>query len=924
MRIFGLAASVLLILLVGAVLVVGGRILFSAGAGLAGASSLEETFGPAGSEGFRPALLFDRNGEILLAEAAHPLAAERRWQGLDQLPATVAWATIAGIDPTFWENPGYLPAATGRLLGIGPLTGAGETPPTITELLASQTLVGAPSASSLASFLLAADIGSSYPKERVLEWFLNSADYGNLALGIDAAALVYFGKHAEDLTLAEAALLAALPAHPSFDPFDDPAAAGDLQRAVLAVMRREGMISAADEAEAQREVLSLRSEDAREAMEGLAFVELVWSELQRRIGSAAAAQGGVHVHTTLDIDLQLQAECVARTQLVRMQGGEATTVLPAADASPCVAASLLPPLRPGDSGIDHGIDSMALVVLDPASGEVLALNGPAGERRAAGTAVAPLIYLSAFARGYAPATMIVDSGEGPAGSREALGPVSLRTALASGSPTATQRLLEQIGPGVAARTLEQMGVDVSAEGLEQAGSGPGVRLIDMAAAMGILANRGIRSGVSGEESGGIGPSTILAIYTPDGQELYRSATQRRAVLSEGLAYLLNHVLSDETARAEALGEDSLLDIGRPSAVVTGLTVPASDNWTLGYTPQRVVGVWIGAQEGGSLSGVHALNGSAPIWHALMRYASRDLPAEPWPAPAEVTEVDVCDPSGFLPTPYCPRVVREVFLVGTEPTHPDALYRPFRINQETGRLATFFTPLDQVEERVYFVPPPEAEAWAQAAGLLKRPPGEYDRIQLPSGGDPEVNLSAPGFFDVVSGEVEVRGSAEGEGFASYSLHAGEGLDPRAWLQVGQTQHVPVRGGLLGRWDTAGLNSVYILRLTVVREDGSVAIAAVPLTVDNRAPEVEVVLPPQGAIFAAPADNEVPIQVEASDETALARVVIFVDGRAVATRTGTPWSVRWPPGAAGQHVIRARAYDDAGNWSDSDEVTIVVVR
>jgi len=104
-----------------------------------------------------------------------------------------------------------------------------------------------------------------------------------------------------------------------------------------------------------------------------------------------------------------------------MQGGEATTVLPAADASPCVAASLLPPLRPGDSGLDHGIDGIALLVLDPATGEVLALNGPAGRRRAAGTALAPLIYLSAFARGYAPATMIVDSGDGLAASSEARG-----------------------------------------------------------------------------------------------------------------------------------------------------------------------------------------------------------------------------------------------------------------------------------------------------------------------------------------------------------------------------------------------------------------------------------------------------------------------------------------------------------------------
>jgi hypothetical protein len=295
-----------------------------------------------------------------------------------------------------------------------------------------------------------------------------------------------------------------------------------------------------------------------------------------------------------------------------------------------------------------------------------------------------------------------------------------------------------------------------------------------------------------------------------------------------------------------------------------------------------------------------------------------------PAPAEVTEVDVCDPSGLLPTPDCPRIVREVFLAGTEPTHADTLYRPFRVNTETGHLATFFTPLDQVEERVYFVPPPEAEAWATAVGLTERPPQEYDRIPLPDSTDPYADISAPVYFEFVSDEVEVRGSAGGDDFASYSLHAGQGLDPQAWLQIGEARAAPVSAGILGRWDTDGLNGVCILRLTVVREDGSVALAAVPLTVDNRPPEVEIVLPAAGATYSVPGSNEVPIQAEATDETGLARVVIYVDGRLVTTRTTTPWSVRWPLGSAGEHVIRARAFDVAGNWADSDEVTISVVR
>jgi len=201
---------------------------------------------------------------------------------------------------------------------------------------------------------------------------------------------------------------------------------------------------------------------------------------------------------------------------------------------------------------------------------------------------------------------------------------------------------------------------------------------------------------------------------------------------------------------------------------------------------------------------------------------------------------------------------------------------------------------------------------------------YDRMVPPAASNPDVQLMTPGFFDVVSDVVQVRGTAAGEGLASFGLQTGEGLDPQAWLQIGTNQGIPVHDGALGRWDTTGLQGVYILRLTVVHDDGSVTIAAVPLTVDNRPPEVDVVLPAQGASFDARTDHEVPIQVEASDETRLARVVIYVDGRPVETRTGAPWSVRWPLGEAGDHTIRARAYDVAGNWADAAEVTFAVVR
>jgi membrane peptidoglycan carboxypeptidase len=646
-------------------------------------------------------------------------------------------------------------------------------------------------------------------------------------------------------------------------------------------------------------------------MQGLGFVEAVWQELRARVGPGAATQGGARVITTLDLDLQLQDDCVARSYLARMDGGDPLSVLPAADGSPCAAASLLPPLRPGDSGVDHAIEAAATVLLDPVTGEVLALTGPVAEPRPAGNVLSPLVYLSAFSRGYTPATMIIDADAGEAEG----GPVRLRTALAEGDRSISQQLATLVGPAVVESTFDLLGVETG-DGLDE----PEVRLDELAAAMGLLANRGVQAGAETGE-GGVEASTISAVYTPEGGELYRLRPGRRSVISEGLAFLLNDILSDEAAKSAAFGPGSAFQVGRPAATVTGQTV--SDNYALGYTPQRVAGVWVGAEPGTNLEGVHTLNGAAPIWHALLRYASRDLPPATWPTPPDVTELDVCDPSGYLPTPYCPRVVREVFLLGTEPTHSDTLYQPFRINKETGRLATYFTPLDQVEEIVYFVPPPEAQVWAQSAGL-EPPPSEYDRIPAAAESPPELRLTAPAFFSIVAGEIDIRGSAAGEGFASYRLDAGEGLDPRAWLQIGEAQSAPVSNGRLGSWDTAGKNGAWILRLTVVRQDGSVESAAVPVTLDNRPPSIEIVLPLDGAEFAPPSDEDIAIQVEASDETSLDRVVFFVDDRAILTRDGPPWSARWPLGRAGEHVVRARAYDAAGNWRDSEEVTIQVAR
>jgi hypothetical protein len=210
----------------------------------------------------------------------------------------------------------------------------------------------------------------------------------------------------------------------------------------------------------------------------------------------------------------------------------------------------------------------------------------------------------------------------------------------------------------------------------------------------------------------------------------------------------------------------------------------------------------------------------------MQIASNDLPQEDWPMPADVSAINVCDPSGMLPTAECPNLVSEVFLNGNEPIQPDNMYRKFAINRETNLLATVFTLPQLIEERVYLVVPPEARAWAESAGL-EIPPASYDVIQAPPI-NPDVNITSPELFDEVSGKVKIEGTAAGEGFVSYRVLVGQGLNPQEWIQVAEANS-PVTDGPLAEWDASKLSGLYAVQLQVVRSDQRVDTAIIQVTV-----------------------------------------------------------------------------------------------
>ena len=210
----------------------------------------------------------------------------------------------------------------------------------------------------------------------------------------------------------------------------------------------------------------------------------------------------------------------------------------------------------------------------------------------------------------------------------------------------------------------------------------------------------------------------------------------------------------------------------------------------------------------------------------MQVATQDLPLESWAKPEDVSVVNVCDPSGMLPTADCPVLVSEVFLNGNEPVQADTMYRRFAINRETGLLATVFTLPQLIEERVYLVVPADARAWAEGAGLAI-PPSNYDVIQPPQT-DPDVNIASPALFAEVSGNVKITGTAAGDDFSSYRVLVGQGLNPREWIQVAEGS-APVTNDLLAAWDTQGLSGLYAIQLQVVRSDQRVDTAIIQVTI-----------------------------------------------------------------------------------------------
>jgi len=916
---------------------------------------------PPGGLFLQPTRFYDRSGQYLIFTLQDTASSERAYlrfpdqaADLDQdllLPTSMISATIAGMDPGFWSHPGFL------LNGLQ----TGDHPTIAQRLIISLLLEDEPQGlrRNLRERLLAAQITERFGRQKILEWYLNSAHFGRLAYGVQAASLLYFNKPASDLDFAEAAMLIVAANDPALDLLGFPQAALQRQKTIVQSALALRLISPEQGIDAFRSDSSILTPAIPDpasnyphlaAQISPALIELALQQLSTRIPISKIERGGLRILTTLDFDLQTQTACSSLTQSQRMLSAQADPA--GSSEGDCPVARLLPSLPASDPDLGGKLQ-VETFVLDPLTGQILAWTGGGGPQtiespiprksylgaHPVGSLGTVFIYLTGFTRGLSPASLLWDippqtgSVIPSALPLEYHGPVRLRTAFANDYLEPAIAVLNQVGRENVYRIARQLGLDSPETTSSAPESGSDLfrpaSLVEISHAFSAFANHGALAGRTLDQSTAptaadqppaetlppLHPTLVLRVEEQNGNILLDwSIPQSRPILTPQLAYLISNVLSDETARWPSLGHPNPLEIGRPVAVKQGLAPGRESNWVVGYTPSRIVGVWSGPD--GSYANPDQVaqermaSATAGLWHAIMQYANQDLPYQEFDLPTGLSILQVCDPSGLLPTVACPNVVEEIFLNGNEPVQIDTFYHLLPINQDTGRLATIFTPPDLVEERSFISVPAEAAKWAQQRGL-ETPPNEYDILpaQIPSWQDTLIN--SPKMFANLSGRISIKGKAGGSNFSFYRIQYGKGPNPSEWYQIGQENQKPVVNGQLAAWDTTGLDDgLYSLQLLVVRDDQSAERSTILMTIDNQSPQVEILSPFSGEIIQRVQRPIIVLQASINENLNIDHVIFKMDGRTIATFTQSPYAISWTL-TPGQHSFEVIASDSAGN-------------
>ncbi len=659
--------------------------------------------------------IYDDRGR-LLREVLSEENGRGAWVPLREMGVEVARAIVAVEDKRFYRHPGVDPLAIMRAAWLNlrqrQVLSGGST---LTQQLA-RMMYGLPRTwyAKPAEALLALRLELWLDKREILEQYLNRAPFGNQLFGVEAASRAYFGQPARQLSLAEAAFLAGLPQSPTrYNPYGFFARASQRQRQVLDAMRREGMIDGESFTAALEQPIALAPRQS--AFAAPHFCQMVLAQLHSMPGV------GHEIHTTLSGGLQARVESLADGHLEQLAKNHVTNaaVLVLDNASGAVKAWV---------GSRNFFDALHQGQVDG----VRALRQP-------GSAVKPFTYALALENGFTASSILADiETHAPTESGDLAvhnydekyhGPVRLRTALACSYNVATVRLLETLGADLLLERLQLGGLSslkkpAAFYGLGLTLGNGEVALRDMTNAFRALANGGV-----------LRPLTFLAgdniaLGQAAGETGAASEWQGERIFDKRAAFIISDILSDHRARAPAFGLGGPLHLPFACAAKTGTTKDFRDNWTIGYTTEYTVGVWVGNFDGEPMEKISGITGAAPLFRDIMLELHANQEPAPFPVPSGVTQAPICPVSGQQPAAACPGALDEWFISGTEPHSECAVHRRVAIDRRNGLLASAATPASAIEEEVYEVWPPEYRGW-MAANRLPVPPEEYYHAGSPA-------------------------------------------------------------------------------------------------------------------------------------------------------------------------------------------------
>ena len=862
---------------------------------------------------FETTLILDAGGATL-AEFSDPNTGPRTEVPLAQISPWLIHATVATENETFYTDPGFsvlaILRATYQNLTAGDTVSGAST---ITQQLARALVLETEFASQrtterkIVEIIVASEIKRKYTKNEILEIYLNEIFYGNRSYGIEAAAQTYFRKSASELNPAESAFLAGLPQSPAqYDPVVNREAAIQRMQTVLRLMSEAngtgcvyiehedlttwavpngGGLCISTEQQPDGSTLYFYKTPAMDAPQEMVldialvetavfkppvtefvhphFVNYVWQQLEETYGPQAIYAAGFRVWTTLDETIQSAAEDTVSQNLAALQA--------------------------------RGFDSTnaSVVVMRPTDGAVLAMVGSAdyynedidGQVNIAftaqqpGSSIKPLVYLTAFRPNeqgeyWTPASVIWDVSTDFNGYRPTNydnlfhGPQTARDALANSLNIPAVKALEFAGLLNFTQLAQEAGLTFPLgnpvernAGLTTALGAVEVRLFDMVKAYAMLAQNGVK----------VSPYSIVYIEDSKGNEIYRanpgqSGTQ---VVDPTYAYLITSILSDNAARAAEFGRGAPMELpsGRPAAVKTGTSNDSRDVWTIGYTPQMVVGVWVGNSDNRPMYGLTGYYGAAPIWNAVMETSLADLPVQDFAPPPGILQAEVCNDSGAQASQACASAGGTHVEIFSQYAPPPAaeqdIYLTVEVDNYTGRLVNQYCNDDVVTRRYVVLSDPtaynwinttaEGNAWAQQRGLelpLAEPPTEYCDPNQPR---PYVVVSFPPQDMTIEGVLPLRGTVSMPNFDRYEIRYGISHDPGTFsepLLIDRTPK-PDAESLLGQFDTRTLeNGQYTLRLIVYDTQGGSVTRDIRITVNNP----QAAPPPTAAPTLTPAEGQ----------------------------------------------------------------------